>query len=403
MSSWVVGDFRLRRWLPFFKNSATEKQYLIERFAQDHLSIARAFVILSLFLSAFIIVDFHVEYTSSFYFYLAISQKVIMPVVGFMCFAYVNRIFKIGALNRALAIYGLWFTANLYFAFYGYSHWIVQPVTLLEVTMASVFTCLLIYIYVPLRFEQQLFSAGIIVLMTLVFLFAERHVSHGRIGFALMFLGLANGFGVSIALTIHRNFRKYWANKKERDTDNKELREEVFRRERLELELKRLAMTDPLTGIDNRRSFMEHLQREIKRAARQHCNLSLINFDIDLFKHINDQFGHDTGDKVLIDVTCLIKDRLRESDIFGRLGGEEFAILLPDCDNEEALVLAESLREALNNHAIAWQSKALKVTASFGVVQYQPNEDTRKLLKRADQAMYNAKKSGRNCVKSIPH
>ena len=159
-------------------------------------------------------------------------------------------------------------------------------------------------------------------------------------------------------------------------------------------------MTDTLTNIDNRRSFMEHLHREVKRAQRQHNPLSVINFDIDLFKHINDEFGHDVGDRVLVDVSRLVEERLRESDIFGRMGGEEFAILIPDGDLEDARKLAEILRQALHHHSTLHQDKILKVTASFGVAQFKINEHIDDLLKRADQAMYKAKNAGRDCVKT---
>ena len=403
MTSWLVGDFRLQRWLPLFKNKAIEQQYLSERFLDDRLSISRALIILSLFLSSFVLVDLQLEYTKSNYLYIALGQKLLLPVIGFLCFAYMNRGNNIDALNHTVAFYGAWFCINLYLAFYGYTHWVEQPVTLLEVAMASVFICLLIYIYAPLSFYQQIFGAGSILLTTLLFVIMEWQINQERVAFVLLFLGLANGFGISVSLTIHHNFRKYWANQIARDLDNQTLRQEITRREKLELDLKRLAMTDPLTGIDNRRSFMEQLQREIKRSTRQGSALSLINFDIDLFKHINDQFGHDTGDKVLISVSNLIKDRLRESDVLGRMGGEEFAILLPDCDNDEAIKLAEAFRIALSDHAIACHDKTLKITASFGVAQYEPTEDTGGLLKRADEAMYEAKKSGRNCVKSNQH
>lgn len=400
MSSWVVGDFRLRRWSPMFKDQATERRYLSDRFMVDHLSIARAFIVFSLFYAIFAMVDIQLIYTDPFYLQLSLAQKMIVPVIGFACFFYVNRNLSVRALDLAVFVYALVFIVNLFLSFYGYTHWTTEPVTLLEITMASVFVNLLISIYAPLRIHHQLLSTLFITLMTVVFIRHEIHLSSSKSAFCFAFLVIANAFAWSVIITIHRNFRRYWANKQERDIDNNRLRQEIQQRERLEVELKRQAMTDTLTNIDNRRSFLEHLNREVKRAQRQHSPLSVINFDIDLFKHINDEFGHDVGDRVLVDVARLVEERLRESDIFGRMGGEEFAVLIPEGDIEDARKLAEILRQAFHHLATPHKGKIIKVTASFGVAQFNIHEDIDTLLKRADQAMYKAKHSGRDCVKT---
>ena len=400
MSSWVFGDFRLRRWSPMFKNQETERRYLSDRFLVDHLSIARAFIVFSLFYSIFAAVDLQLTFIDPFYFHLSLAQKMIVPLVGVACFFYVNRNLSNRALDLAVFVYAVVFIVNLFLTFYGYTHWITEPVTLLEITMAGVFVNLLISIYAPLRIHHQLLSTLFVTLMTLVFIHYEIHLNGSKSAFCFAFLVIANGFAWSVTITIHRNFRRYWANKQERDFDNSRLRQEIRQRERLEVELKRQAMTDTLTNIDNRRSVLEHLSREVKRAQRQHNPLSVINFDIDLFKHINDEFGHDVGDRVLIDVARLVEERIRESDIFGRMGGEEFAILIPEGDIEDARKLAELLRQALHHLATPYKDKIIKVTASFGVAQFNINEDIDALLKRADQAMYKAKHAGRDCVKT---
>lgn len=400
MNSWALGDFRLRRWSPMFKDQEMEQRYLTDRFLVDHLSIARAFIVFSLFYSIFVMVDLQLTFIEPKYFQFSIAQKMVVPIVGLLCFFYVNKNVSVRALDQAVFVYAVVFVINLFLSFYGYTHWTTEPVTLLEITMASVFVNLLISIYAPLRLHHQLLTTLFIALMTIVFVRHEIHLSGSKSSFCFAFLMIANGFAWSITVTIHRNFRRYWANKQERDIDNHRLRQEIQQRERLEIDLKRLAMTDTLTNIDNRRSFMEHLHREVKRAQRQHNPLSVINFDIDLFKHINDEFGHDVGDRVLVDVSRLVEERLRESDIFGRMGGEEFAILIPDGDLEDARKLAEILRQALHHHSTLHQDKILKVTASFGVAQFKINEDIDDLLKRADQAMYKAKNAGRDCVKT---
>jgi len=158
-------------------------------------------------------------------------------------------------------------------------------------------------------------------------------------------------------------------------------------------QLYRLATTDYLTGAYNRRHFSKTLHDEVARAKRYGTSLSLISFDLDHFKNVNDRFGHDVGDRVLKDVAGLMERMSRASDTFARMGGEEFIILAPSTNIDEAKLFAEKLRHALENHQI---DVVGRVTASFGVAQLGDGEGEEALLKRADDALYNSKYSGRN-------
>ena len=129
----------------------------------------------------------------------------------------------------------------------------------------------------------------------------------------------------------------------------------------------RLARTDSLTGLSNRRFFEERANQAFSRGKRYGHSLSLIVFDIDRFKQINDRFGHPAGDTVIKAVARLAEAGVREVDFVGRIGGEEFAVLLPDVDKRQAAVTAERLREILRSHEIPHGELRLKVTASFGV------------------------------------
>lgn len=170
---------------------------------------------------------------------------------------------------------------------------------------------------------------------------------------------------------------------------------DVTARKQAEQQLALLATTDPLTGASNRRRFDEVLRTEVARSRRYGAPLSLIICDIDYFKRINDGFGHPAGDRVLQQLSALLSENIRETDVFARLGGEEFAILAPNCDEGCAWKFAEKLRGAVEAHAFP---DAQGLTCSFGVAVLRAMEGQEKLVKRADEALYRAKGEGRNRV-----
>jgi diguanylate cyclase (GGDEF)-like protein len=178
----------------------------------------------------------------------------------------------------------------------------------------------------------------------------------------------------------------------------------AIERHKLEAELKRVneqlfrqATTDVLTGVYNRLKFNEVLGAEIKRVMRHFSPLSLIMLDIDHFKGINDTFGHSTGDRVLQQMAQLLKDNLRKYESLARWGGEEFMILVPDDDLEQASQLAERLRGIIEQSTF---SAASPVTGSFGVTQLREDDTIDSFINRADDALYRAKKRGRNRVET---
>ncbi|WP_085654817.1 sensor domain-containing diguanylate cyclase, partial [Pseudomonas sp. B1(2017)] len=161
---------------------------------------------------------------------------------------------------------------------------------------------------------------------------------------------------------------------------------------RVEEELRALSVTDSLTGIHNRRYFQERLTTEMARVERGGGELSVIMLDIDHFKRINDQYGHAVGDRVLQAVCERIGHRLRRTDVFCRLGGEEFMVLCPDIDGDHAHMLAEELWHSLRSAPI---DVVGVVTASFGIASWRPGEGADALLLRADSGVYAAKQGGR--------
>jgi diguanylate cyclase (GGDEF)-like protein/PAS domain S-box-containing protein len=161
-------------------------------------------------------------------------------------------------------------------------------------------------------------------------------------------------------------------------------------------ELSRMATTDPLTGVWNRRHFEEVAAAAREQALRYKQPLSMLLFDIDHFKQVNDRFGHQTGDQVLIEMTRLVGQALRATDVLARWGGEEFVVVMPHCTEPEAMQLAEKLRVLVAAHPFPQLGA---ITVSLSVAQFQADETLDDWFKRVDQALYEAKAGGRNTVR----
>lgn len=165
----------------------------------------------------------------------------------------------------------------------------------------------------------------------------------------------------------------------------------------LEMELKHLSEVDELTGVYNRRCFTKLLQAAIETYHEQHTKFALIMFDIDYFKRVNDTLGHSVGDDVIRHVVNIFRVGLRKDMAIGRIGGEEFAILVPDTGEKEAFELSETLRNRLYNTPCETDLYEIAVTASLGITEVrQEDSNTLGLISRADEAMYESKKNGRN-------
>jgi len=169
----------------------------------------------------------------------------------------------------------------------------------------------------------------------------------------------------------------------------------ILEKKNIEYEIK--ASTDQLTGLYNRYKFEELFRSACKTLTQEQGSMSLILLDIDHFKKINDNYGHNIGDQVLIQLSHMLLRTLRGVDIVCRWGGEEFLVLLPTATLENALKLAEKLRVYISEQEI---DIAGKITASFGISQFEKDDNMKDLIERADKALYLAKRSGRNCIKT---
>lgn len=174
---------------------------------------------------------------------------------------------------------------------------------------------------------------------------------------------------------------------------------DISENKKTEEELLRLAATDPLTGAFNRREFTAIADREALRSSRYHHSLSILILDLDHFKKLNDTYGHAAGDKALQRFTTLCCNALRNVDIFGRWGGEEFVALLPETDIEGAAIIAERLRKIVADNVLNYNEYKIQFTVSIGIAQYKDAETSIDVpLSRADSAVYDAKKAGRNRI-----
>lgn len=161
------------------------------------------------------------------------------------------------------------------------------------------------------------------------------------------------------------------------------------------------ARTDDLTHVLNKRGFREELQKHIETFSHTHNTFSLVLIDIDYFKKINDKMGHDTGDKVLSEFTRILKNTIQTYNIIGRVGGEEFAFILPNTHIDNAVKTTESLRTIINNHIFSINNFTFQVSASFGVSEATREDTANSLFKRTDELLYQSKSSGRNRVSHL--
>ena len=173
--------------------------------------------------------------------------------------------------------------------------------------------------------------------------------------------------------------------------------QEIEKRDRISEKLKQIATTDKLTGAFNRLKWDEDVEQEIIRSRQAQQNLAIIIFDIDFFKKVNDTFGHDVGDLVLVEVVQVTQKQIRGTDFLYRIGGEEFVILAINTDQKQIMYLGERVRRAIEQQIFPHVEH---ITVSMGVAQLLDTDDAQKLLKRADLALYESKKGGRNQITS---
>ena len=174
---------------------------------------------------------------------------------------------------------------------------------------------------------------------------------------------------------------------------------DITEKKKLEMQLTELVEKDSLTGVKNRRFFTRAMNYNFSRYKRNKAPFCILILDIDYFKMINDNFGHDAGDKVLIALSCVFQEVIRDIDVLARYGGEEFVFLLPDTSLNQASIVADRVREASASSSLIYDNKKITVTVSIGLSEVSEDDSSiEQMLKRADNALYKAKENGRNRV-----
>lgn len=202
------------------------------------------------------------------------------------------------------------------------------------------------------------------------------------------------GVGVLLLLVLQEN--------RERKQSQQEQQQLISQLQLHKLNLERESKTDPLTHLYNRRGMQEIMEREITRCRRYRRPCSLILFDIDFFKLINDRYGHDGGDHCLITLAQSLRQQLRTEDAMGRWGGEEFLILLPETTQQQALQVADKLRQSVAHTPLLYRQHKIPVSITAGVVEYDLHSDLDGCIEKADKALYQGKQAGRNrCIAAV--
>lgn len=254
------------------------------------------------------------------------------------------------------------------------------------------------YVFIPNRvmLTNLIALTGILAVVSSQFLLGA---GLAEIATTVMFLLWPAILGYAAALRINTGNRTAFVLLRQSEQTNQRLETEIAHSKELEAELQRQALTDPLTGLSNRRHYEMLFKREHDRCRRHGSVLTLGMIDLDHFKRINDNYGHDVGDQVLRFVAEVMQRPLRHSDILGRFGGEEFILILPDTSLTQAETIAERMRQALEDDALIQGETLIKVTATFGLTQVRAEDsDIQDCVRRADEALYEGKRSGRNKV-----
>jgi diguanylate cyclase (GGDEF)-like protein len=252
--------------------------------------------------------------------------------------------------------------------------------------------------FIPMRYIWAFLCALYGVVITMLTRWIMGSTRENLIGlFFLLMLPVVIGAATTARLASLQ--RRQFALLKKTEKINSDLQSEIQQRLKLETDLKALAATDSLTGLYNRREYEMIFRHEIERTRRMGAQLSVCILDLDHFKQVNDTYGHGIGDDVLRRTADLCRSNVRSMDVLGRLGGEEFIILLPETGIEQAVMVGHRLRKALEGAAIDTGTSIIHITATMGITALLPgDEDINPIIQRADKALYQGKAAGRNRV-----
>lgn len=368
-----------------FSDEKLEASYLDEQNHSSILMIRFGIVLAFLLFSVYGIVDLY-TYPSAYQSLWGVRVLMDLFLISFFIYSYQKSYLKHLQMMNIFAVHVLGFALVYLFSFEietDFVYIFVSSYVLLIIGSFSLF---------GLKFFNALLSnLFIMVFIGIVFYFQFDLISNVLYG--ILFLSV-------ICITI---VSSYLSEIEKRKLFLKEIysSEILSELKNTQIELKERADKDYLTGLYNRRYLTSIAQKLIKIAKRKKYSMSIILMDIDRFKHINDTYGHAIGDEVLKEISTLLTENIRESDVLARFGGEEFSILLPETDKDAAYVLADKLRVIIENNIFVFDDEIrLGVTISGGVESIDVNveKDIDIAINKADKALYRAKESGRNRI-----
>ncbi|HBM80380.1 MAG: GGDEF domain-containing protein [Clostridiales bacterium] len=351
-----------------FKDKNLEKEFMDYEMSNSIKYIRSLFLGLGIFYFLFIIPEYFLIKSLNIFILLVINRVVLMVMV---CTFYIKLKYAKESLSIYHSISALESTGSVFIL----ANCFIYESPNFFILSFGIVVLLLTFCLIPNKWSNV---AGISIMTSVFFLLISylyfRQVSLYEFSAILLYLTLVTIFVIITSYKTNRYARIQYINNRA---------------------LLMLSITDPLTGIYNRLKFNEELKRNINLSKRYNLNLSLLLLDIDDFKIVNDSYGHLKGDKILTEMTGLINDSIRETDIFARWGGEEFVILLPATPHNKALEFGERLKRLISEHEF---SDIGHVTCSFGVVSLKKEDDMNSLLQRVDKLLYTAKERGKNCV-----
>lgn len=381
----------ITRWMCEFSDP------LMERDFQSHVQpvvirqLRWALIVWAALLLLFAVPDYIAMGPVRPFYYLLAYRIVIVVALAVLIFSITpnTRVFQISYSVAVVVVAG--FTGFMLFFIY-------RPDVVTLIIIVIMVQLISLLIFVPIRFMVAFFCALYGVFITLVTRFVLGTTPANLVALLiLLMLPVVIGAGT----TMRRGFaqRREFALLTETKRINRELAEEMQKRVALEEKLKELASTDPLTGLYNRRQYEMLFQHEIGRSRRRDSPLSVGILDLDNFKLVNDTHGHTAGDAVLRSVADVCRRNLRAIDIVGRLGGEEFIILMPECDIDQASILGNRLLKMIESVVVDTNTASIRITATIGITQLFPDDKgIEVIISRADGALYRGKRAGRNRV-----
>ncbi len=387
----VTTNYRLSNWRGEFVDAATEQAFRKHSEADASRSLRRALLVWAALVVLFGLLDYPVL-GHGYDFQVLFGWRLATAAVLLLLYWQGRRkpsLVSDGYAVTAVEIFGSVLFFMLYFLRHDMVSWVIAVVAI---------SLLALFMFIPNRVYLSLLASAFLSIGLMACVAARGMGAEKVIGLGfILVLPIAVGFFTALRWQLAQ--RQQYALLMQVISSNRDLQDEIKRREALEAELKRQATTDPLTGLFNRRQYEMLFQRERQRCNRLGQEMTLCVMDLDHFKRINDQHGHDAGDAVLRHVAQHLCCSLRHSDVVGRFGGEEFVLILPDTGLEQAVAVLNRLREELAETPVPVRGQLLPVSATFGVTTVrQDDSDLESIVRRADRALYEGKGAGRNRV-----